>query len=214
MKGNLLTKTPYQEPQRVKPVVPGNGQPKGSTKHIAQSLPLYINSNTEYIMDQLPQRKIKIGTVSVGLIGLEVALNKAISSNLSEKEALDLIYDHVKKENYIPETVQKQYRDALRKEYKRLTTGGLEDSKELIIRILGPGCVSCNKLNTMIFDIMQRRKIAADIRQIHDLDEIWRHGVITTPALIINGDIKCAGRMPSPAEVEQWLLEEADRHLS
>lgn len=174
----------------------------------------HITSNTEYIMDQLPQRKIKIGTVSVGLIGLEAAINKAISSHLPEEEALDLIYDHVKKENYIPETVQKQYRAALRKEYKRLTMGGLEDNTELIIRILGPGCVSCNKLNTMIFDIMQRRGIAADIRQIHDLDEIWRHGVITTPALIINGDTKCAGRMPSPAEVEQWLLEEADRHLS
>jgi hypothetical protein len=165
-------------------------------------------------MNELPQRKIKIGTVSVGLIGLEAAIRKAISSDLPEEEALDLIYDHVKKENYIPETVQNQYREALKKEYNRITKGDQQDSTELIIRILGPGCVSCNKLNTMIFDIMQRREIAADIRQIHDLDEIWRHGVISTPALIINGDTKCAGRMPSPAEVEKWLLEEADRHLS
>ena len=165
-------------------------------------------------MDDLPQRKIKIGSVSVGVIGLEAAISKALSLQLPEEEALDLIYAHVKKENYIPQTVQKQYREALRREYRRLTTGGSQSHTELIIRILGPGCVSCNKLNTMIFDIMQRRGIAADIRQIHDLDEIWRHGVISTPALIINGDTKCAGRMPSPAEVEQWLLEAADRHLS
>jgi len=163
-------------------------------------------------MDELPQRKIKIGNASVGLIGLDVALNKARNGDLSEKEAIDLIYKHVKRENYIPAKMQKQYREALKKEYRRLTGQESRQDEGLIIRILGPGCVSCNKLNTMIFDILQRRGIAADIEQIHDLDEIWRHGVISTPALIINGEIKCAGRMPPPSKVEQWLLEAADRN--
>jgi small redox-active disulfide protein 2 len=164
-------------------------------------------------MDELPQRKIKIGNVSVGLIGLDVALNKVRNANFSEEEAVDLIYNHVKQENYIPATVQKQYREALKKEYRRLVEGKTQQQDAgLTIRILGPGCVSCNKLNTMIFDIMQRRGIAADIEQIHDLDEIWRHGVISTPALIINGEIKCAGRMPPPSEVEQWLVEASDRN--
>lgn len=163
-------------------------------------------------MDELPQRKIKIGNASVGLIGLDVALNKVRNGDLSEEEAIDLIYNHVKRENYIPVKVQKQYREALRKEYRRLAGQEGQQDEGLIIRILGPGCVSCNKLNTMIFDIMQRRGIAADIEQIHDLDEIWRHGVISTPALIINGEIKCAGRMPAPAEVEQWLIEAADQY--
>ena len=77
----------------------------------------------------------------------------------------------------------------------------------MTIKILGSGCVSCNKVNSMIFDIMQRLDMAADIEQIHDLDEIWRHGVISTPALIINGEIQCSGRMPTPAEIEQWLVK-------
>jgi small redox-active disulfide protein 2 len=161
-------------------------------------------------MDELPQRKIKIGNVSVGLIGLDVALNKVRNADLSEEEAVDLIFDHVEGTNYIPAAVKKEYREALKKEYRRLVRGEAQQDTGLMIRILGPGCVSCNKLNTMIFDIMQRRGIAADIEQIHDLDEIWRHGVISTPALIINGEIKCAGRMPPPAEVEQWLVEAAE----
>jgi small redox-active disulfide protein 2 len=163
-------------------------------------------------MDELPQRKIKIGNASVGLIGLDVALNKVRNGDFSEEEAIDIIFDHVSRENYIPATVQKPYREALKKEYRRLTGQEEQQNEGLMIRILGPGCVSCNKLNTMIFDIMQRRGIAADIEQIHDLDEIWRHGVISTPALIINGEIKCAGRMPPPAEVEQWLVEAADQY--
>jgi small redox-active disulfide protein 2 len=132
------------------------------------------------------------------------------NADLSEAVAVDLIFNHVEGINYIPAAVKKEYREALKKEYRRLVRGEAQQDTGLMIRILGPGCVSCNKLNTMIFDIMQRRGIAADIEQIHDLDEIWRHGVISTPALIINGEIKCAGRMPPPAEVEQWLVEAAE----
>ncbi|MBC8317956.1 MAG: thioredoxin family protein [Desulfobulbaceae bacterium] len=165
-------------------------------------------------MDELPQRKLKIDNVSVGLIGLDVALSKARNATLPDEEAVDLIYTHIKRQNYIPSTMEKQYREALGKEYRRLVDGETLQNTGLMIRILGPGCVSCNKLNTMIFDIMQRLGIAADIEQIHDLDEIWRHGVLSTPALIINGDIKCAGRMPPPAEVEQWLVAASDRNGS
>ena len=147
----------------------------------------------------------------MGLIGLEQAMQQAVARNMTADEATAFLFNAVSRENYIPAAATNLYREALRREYQRAVSGGEQGHQQLTIKILGPGCVSCNKLNTMIFDIMQRLDIAADIEQIHDLDEIWRHGVITTPALIINGRIKCSGRMPPPAEVEQWLLEEADR---
>ncbi|MCK9296678.1 MAG: thioredoxin family protein [Desulfobulbaceae bacterium] len=156
-------------------------------------------------------RKIKIGRATVGLIGLEQAMQQAVSRKLSADEATAFLFAAVSRENYIPATATDLYRQALRREYLMVESGGAQSPQQLTIKILGPGCVSCNKLNTMIFDIMQRLGIAADIEQIHDLDEIWRHGVITTPALIINGRIKCSGRMPPPAEVEQWLVEETER---
>ncbi len=156
-------------------------------------------------------RKIKIGRATVGLIGLEQAMQQAVSRKLSADEATAFLFAAVSRENYIPAAATDLYRQALRREYLMVESGGAQSPQQLTIKILGPGCVSCNKLNTMIFDIMQRLGIAADIEQIHDLDEIWRHGVITTPALIINGRIKCSGRMPPPAEVEQWLVEETER---
>ncbi|MBI5556462.1 MAG: thioredoxin family protein [Deltaproteobacteria bacterium] len=158
-------------------------------------------------MSEIGQKKIKIGTASVGLIGLDQAMRQALARELAADEAVDFLYNAVSRENYIPATAADLYRKALGREYERARSGGGQSHQQLTIKILGPGCVSCNKLNTMIFDIMQRLDIAADIEQIHDLDEIWRHGVITTPALIINGRIKSSGRMPPPAEVEQWLLE-------
>ena len=162
-------------------------------------------------MTEIGQKKITIGRATVGLIGLEQAMQQAISRNMTAYEATDFLFNAVSRENYIPAAATNLYREALRREYQMAVSGGPQSPQQLTIKILGPGCVSCNKLNTMIFDIMQRLDIAADIEQIHDLDEIWRHGVITTPALIINGRIKCSGRIPPPAEVEQWLLEEAER---
>lgn len=162
-------------------------------------------------MTEIGQKKITIGRATVGLIGLEQAMQQAISRNMTAYEATDFLFNAVSRENYIPAAATNLYREALRREYQMAVSGGPQSPQQLTIKILGPGCVSCNKLNAMIFDIMQRLDIAADIEQIHDLDEIWRHGVITTPALIINGRIKCSGRIPPPAEVEQWLLEEAER---
>jgi hypothetical protein len=49
--------------------------------------------------------------------------------------------------------------------------------------------------------------MAADIEQIHDPDEIGRQGIIMTPALTINGRVKSGGRLPTRAQVEQWLRE-------
>lgn len=160
-------------------------------------------------MTQLPEKKIRIGKATIGLIGLELALNKAKTGNMQTDAAVDLIFKEVSSKNYIPASAVQLYKEALAREYLHFVEGIAQDHQHMIIKILGPGCVSCNKLNTMIFDIMQRLDMAADIEQIHDLDEIWRNGVITTPALIINGNIKCSGRMPSPAQVEQWLVEEA-----
>jgi len=81
-------------------------------------------------------------------------------------------------------------------------------STDLVIRILGPGCVSCNNLQKLVIEIMSDMGIAADIFQVHDLDEIGRFGVMQTPALVINNKLKCAGRLPSRAQVEEWLREE------
>jgi small redox-active disulfide protein 2 len=81
----------------------------------------------------------------------------------------------------------------------------------LTIRVLGSGCVTCNKLSAMLFEALQKFGLAADMESVHDLDEIWRFGVTKTPALIINNTVKCAGRMPSPAEVEEWVKEECEK---
>jgi small redox-active disulfide protein 2 len=158
------------------------------------------------------QRTLRIGKATIGLIGLDVALSRLLARGESdEATAVAELLAEIAKHNYIPDSALASYREALTREYQRHRQGKAASTSHLSIRILGPGCVSCNRLNTLIFDILQQMGIAADIEQIHDLDEIGRQGVTMTPALIINGVLKSSGRMPSRATVEEWLRAATER---
>ena len=88
-------------------------------------------------------RAIKIGTATVGLVGLDVALRRLYNQpELPEKEAIDYLFDEVERQNYVPATAEEQYRKALRQLYRSLR-GEEVEQQGLRIRILGPGCVSC-----------------------------------------------------------------------
>jgi small redox-active disulfide protein 2 len=161
--------------------------------------------------DRPTPRTIRIGAANVGLLGLDQALNKALSSVMEEEAAVDFLFAAIAQGNYVPREAETIYREALRGEYRRRQ--GIEPSVPgvLTIRVLGSGCVTCNKLSAMLFEALQKFGLAADMESVHDLDEIWRFGVTKTPALIINNTVKCAGRMPSPAEVEEWVKEECEK---
>lgn len=155
-------------------------------------------------------RTIRIGTASVGLFGLDLALNQALARQLPDEEAADFLFAAVAGTNYIPPATEQAYREALLREYRRRQGLGTGPLHGLTIRVLGSGCVTCNTLSAMLFEALQKFGLAADMESVHDLDEIWRFGVTKTPALIINGKVKCAGRMPSPIEVHNWVREEGE----
>ncbi|MFA7382325.1 MAG: thioredoxin family protein [Desulfurivibrionaceae bacterium] len=161
--------------------------------------------------DKPAPRTIRIGAANIGLIGLDQALNKALAQEQAEETAVDFLFRAIAKENYIPATTELIYREALLTEYRRRQGIPGAEPGILTVRVLGSGCVTCNTLSAMLFESLQKFGLAADMESVHDLDEIWRFGVTKTPALIINGRVKCAGRMPSPAEVEEWVREESEK---
>lgn len=158
------------------------------------------------------QRSLRIGRATVGLIGFDIAVNRLLGeTGLDHDEAVDRLYVEIEKNNYIPAGMEEQYRQALRREYERLKAGRAAEGQDLVIRVLGPGCVSCNNLQNIVIEVMSGMGLAADVLQVHDLDEIGRFGVMQTPALLINGKVKCAGRLPSSSQIEEWLRETVSR---
>ncbi|MDO9041581.1 MAG: thioredoxin family protein [Desulfocapsaceae bacterium] len=158
-------------------------------------------------MDTPTQRMIRIGKTSIGLLGLDIAINKALAAEMAVPEAVDFIFRAIREQNYIPAAMIEKYKEAIGREYRWLLGIDNDQNQGLTIRILGSGCISCNGLQTMVIDAMERAGVAADIEQIHDRDEIWRLGVTATPALMINGQVKVAGIKPTLAQVEGWIRE-------
>ena len=162
-------------------------------------------------MDTPTQRILKIGKASIGLVGLDVALNKAVAEEIPVDEAAYFLFALVKGKNYIPSGMAEKYKAALLREYKKLQGLETEEDDDLVIRIFGTGCITCNSLRDAVIDAMMKANVAADINMIYDPDEIGRHGILATPALMINGEVKTAGIHPTPVQLQEWLLAAAGK---
>lgn len=77
------------------------------------------------------------------------------------------------------------------------------------IKVLGIGCPSCQALEREVYNALAELGIAASVQKVKDLEEITKHGVFTTPALVVNGKVRAAGRVPSRAELKRIIQEEA-----
>ncbi len=73
------------------------------------------------------------------------------------------------------------------------------------IEILGSGCPKCKKLAEICEQATKELGIQAEIIKITDINKITNRGIMMTPALCIDGEIKCTGRIPNIDEVKNWL---------
>lgn len=74
-----------------------------------------------------------------------------------------------------------------------------------LIQILGPGCARCEKLRQNAEEAVKRAGVEAIIEKITDINVIIGYGVMMTPAIAIDGEVKSAGKVLSPEEIQQWL---------
>jgi len=73
------------------------------------------------------------------------------------------------------------------------------------VEILGVGCAKCNKLYQMVLDIVEKQGIDAEVVKVEDLKVMADYGVFMTPALMVDGRLKVAGKVPKESEIIKWL---------
>jgi small redox-active disulfide protein 2 len=73
------------------------------------------------------------------------------------------------------------------------------------IKILGPGCPKCEQTAKVVQEAVAESGIAAEVEKVKDFAEIARHGVMVTPAVVVDGQVKLTGKVPSKAEILAWL---------
>jgi small redox-active disulfide protein 2 len=73
------------------------------------------------------------------------------------------------------------------------------------IKILGPGCPKCKTLEKVTREVVEQNGINAAVIKVEDIVEIMNYGVMTTPALVIDGKVVVKGRVPSSEEIRRLL---------
>ncbi|MDP2068568.1 MAG: thioredoxin family protein [Lutibacter sp.] len=82
------------------------------------------------------------------------------------------------------------------------------------IKILGTGCPKCKQTTAVVQDAVTENKIDATIEKVEDIMEIMKYNVMSTPAVVINGELKIRGRVPSKAEITALLLDSSVKNES
>jgi len=153
---------------------------------------------------------ITIKGIRVGILGLREVLEElSTRKGRKDKEIADLMLVKLKARNYIPSSVEAEYKATFLREFKKFVGEPVAEEKTSIlnIAILGRGCPSCDQLEQMVMSILTEENIGAEVEHIRDVREIASYGMVATPALVINGMIKSSGRLPSKNQIKDWIKE-------
>lgn len=73
------------------------------------------------------------------------------------------------------------------------------------IKILGTGCANCKKLEANTRKAVEVLNLDATVEKVEDMNAIMAYGVMSTPALVVDEQVKFMGRVPSPKEIQKYL---------
>jgi small redox-active disulfide protein 2 len=75
------------------------------------------------------------------------------------------------------------------------------------IKILGPGCPNCHKLEALAHEAANELGIDAQFEKVSDMAAIAQYAILHTPGLVVNGRVVASGHIPTKAEIKTWLTE-------
>jgi small redox-active disulfide protein 2 len=76
----------------------------------------------------------------------------------------------------------------------------------LNIKILGPGCANCKRLEQLTRREVENLGLEADIEKVTDYGQIMAYDILSTPGLVINEQVMVNGRIPTNQEITAWLM--------
>jgi small redox-active disulfide protein 2 len=153
--------------------------------------------------------QISVGGHRTGIIGLKPVL-EAVSREFKGRPEVEIkteLVARLSKSNYIVEKARPAYEAAFFREYKKFIGEPISEdpSGPIQIKVLGQGCPSCDKLEHDLMAVMAELKLPADLEHVRDIKEIACYGVMGSPALVIDGKVVAAGRVPSKSQLKEWL---------
>ena len=154
-------------------------------------------------------KQIKVGRHTTGIIGLKNVVEE-VAKEFADKQDEEIqaeLLKRLSKKNYISDRTRESYGKAFLREFNIFVGKPYDedDSEGLEIKVLGPGCAQCDRLEMELMEIMTEMNLPADLEHITDIKEIGKYGVMGMPALIVNGKVMCTGKVPTKRTLKEWL---------
>ena len=73
------------------------------------------------------------------------------------------------------------------------------------IKVLGPGCPKCQQTEKIVREAVGEAGVEASVEKITDIMEIAGYGVFGTPAVVVDGEVKSVGKIPTKNDVKSWI---------
>lgn len=73
------------------------------------------------------------------------------------------------------------------------------------IKVLGPGCPRCQQTEKVVREAVAEAKVEATVEKVTDVMKIAGYGVLGTPAVVVDGEVKSVGKIPSREDIKSWL---------
>ena len=73
------------------------------------------------------------------------------------------------------------------------------------IKVLGPGCPKCKKTEALVKEAVAEAGVDAHVEKITDTMEIAGYGVFGTPSVVVDGEVKSVGKIPTKEEIKDWI---------
>jgi hypothetical protein len=159
--------------------------------------------------------QITINGRLVGIVGLTEAIAELAKTHADQPD------DVVTKElmgrltaaNYVPEKAKPAYGKAILREFYKYLGKPVEEEplQGIRVAVLGPGCFNCDRVEKDLMEVMEEMAIPCDLTHVTDAKEIAGYGLISVPAIVINGKVVSSGVVPPKSRIRQWLEEAKEK---
>ena len=73
------------------------------------------------------------------------------------------------------------------------------------VKVLGPGCAKCKTTYNVVEKVIKENNLNATLTKVDDIMEMMSYNILSTPAIVIDGEVKVKGRVPSEKEIKELL---------
>ncbi len=73
------------------------------------------------------------------------------------------------------------------------------------IKVLGPGCPKCKQTEKIVREAVAESGVEANVEKVTDILKIGEYGVWSTPAVVVDGEVKSVGKVPAKNEIKRWI---------